>query len=496
MPASDIDWATDQLRQRRSELKLYMDYYDGDHSLSFMTEKWRNTFGNLFRKLRDNLCPVVVDARAERMELIGWDGSLADKATENWTVNKMAVVTNEVHTAAFKAGDGFALVWPDKQGVARIYPQDPRQCVIEYDVEAPDVVTRAAKVWLDPASKKVRLNLYYSDHIEKYESRTKPTNGIPNKASSYVPLLELANDFDFNPLFHFGNRANLGCYGVSEMKHIIPIQDALNKSVCDMMIAGEFISFPQRWATGLEVEMDEDTGKVKNPPFTPGVDRVWAASGEVKFGQFDSGSVEGFILQQKDLRLEMGRLGAVPAHLIGITEVIPTGEGLKVSEGRLIKAVDNAKTAFGLKWIEIQAGCAVINGDVQNFEDALTPDALLPVWSSSSPHNPLLDAETVLVKVQVGMSKKQGLRELGYSDKKIEEMDTENDDAAAKAMEQAAAEAAAGVGIQEPMSGVKDQGPTAGGPAAKPTAFNRNGGPGRASKPAPKQQSRRPVGKR
>src|SRR5690606_30803740 len=46
--------------------------------------------------------------------------------------------------------------------------------------------------------------------------------------------------------------------GRSDLDLVIPIQDAVNKLVMDMIVASEFAAFKQRFATGIEIPTDED----------------------------------------------------------------------------------------------------------------------------------------------------------------------------------------------------------------------------------------------
>ena len=79
------------------------------------------------------------------------------------------------------------------------------------------------------------------------------------------------------PVFHFANNADVGCHGLSELAAAIPIQDGLNKSILDMLVAMEFSAFRQRWVAGIEVDNDPDTGEAKQP-FKSGVDQLWVSS--------------------------------------------------------------------------------------------------------------------------------------------------------------------------------------------------------------------------
>lgn len=471
MPESDIEWAVQSLTKSRKQYKMLDDYYEGDHPLLFATEKFRNAFGPLFAAFADNLCPAVVDATAERLHITGWDGKAAKKAEKIAKKVKFNRVMAQVVKGAAKFGDYFILVWKDKDGQPVLWPHDPMTMCIDYSEEEVGVIDKAAKAWISKEKEKKkhgRLTIYYDDHVERYVTKSSAENGLPEKRDQWEAYSEDIDAPDGMPVFHFGNAAELGEMGVSELKDVIPLQNALNKSVCDMLVAMEFVAYPQRYATGLQVEIDQDTGKPTNPPFVPGVDRIWTAAGDVKFGQFQVAELTGFLEVQSGIREEIARVSGTPTHFMNLVDEWPTGEALKVSEGRLIKKVENRGVTYTDPAVGVIERCLDITGKGGKDLD------LEPVWANAAPHNPLLDAETQLVKQQVGVSKSRSLSELGYDDALIEEMQKENEDEAKKAADAA----------------MKAVAPTGG-----PTAFNRSGSPGQASKPAPmkQQQQKKPV---
>ena len=68
----DIEQAIDDLRRRASVYEKARRYYDGRHDLAFATEKFQNTFGELFREFALNLCPAVCDALKDKMRITGF----------------------------------------------------------------------------------------------------------------------------------------------------------------------------------------------------------------------------------------------------------------------------------------------------------------------------------------------------------------------------------------------------------------------------------------
>jgi len=82
---------------------------------------------------------------------------------------------------------------------------------------------------------------------------------------------------------------------------VIPLQDALNKTNADRLVAAEFMALPQRYMIGIEPTIDPDTGRPV-PMFVPGADRVWqTANPDAKFGQFDAAELSQLREEATDL---------------------------------------------------------------------------------------------------------------------------------------------------------------------------------------------------
>lgn len=425
---AEIAWALSELHQQASRYELFEAYYRGDHRLTFATEKFRNAFGRLFAAFADNLCPVPVDALADRLQVTSFTSeqeTIANVAQEIWTANRMDRRSGEIHVGAPKLGDAYLIVWPNSVGEVRMWPQNPANIVVDYDQdEAPDRILRAAKKWRNQEGR-IRLNLYFPDRIEKYVSRTVPRQDTEMKPEYFVEYepedgspQTVINPYGVVPVFHFANNAATGEYGRSELADVIPLQDALNKAVADMLVAMEFVALPQRFVTGLQMEVD-DQGRPKPPDFVPGADRVWAAPGEnIRFGEFQSADLQQFLAVQDGFRVEIARVTGLPVHYVlsgGGTP--PSGESLKVAEARLVKKAMDRQLAYGNVWED--AVTLAVRQQLGMTGDAPVLEA---VWEDAETRNELLESQTQVLKQQLGVSQQQTLRELGYTQEEIERM--------------------------------------------------------------------------
>lgn len=446
--ANVLDKALTRLHLRADCYALFRAYYNGQHRLAFATEKFRNAFGNILQAFADNLTPVVIDAVADRLEVTEFQveevgglefgaadaGSVAEAREERvradldklvrrvWRANRMDQRAGEVHQEALTLGDSYVIVWPSQvDGFPRISPQRGDAMTVAYDREDPNLMLWAAKVWWQE-DKRVRLTLYYADSIEKWVT-TEAHDRLPTDATAFQPAevpgepWPLPNPFGRVPVFHFSNNSGIGQFGRSELHDVIPLQDGLNKSVLDLLVAMEFVALPQRFVTGLELEEDDLTGKPKIP-FRVGVDRLWQTSSpEARFGEFPGADLSSFVAVQKEFREEIARVTGTPLHYFSLMTDPPSGVALRALEARFVKRVRDRQTSYGNVWEDVMAFSMLILGqrDVR----------LSAVWVPAEVQDEKEKVETLLAKRDLGVSRRQALREAGYTDEQIAEMEAE-----------------------------------------------------------------------
>src|SRR5688572_24702688 len=204
-----LEQAIEQLRLTAGRYRRAKRYYAGLHDLSFATEKFANTFGEMFREFALNLCPAVVDATRDKLKIRGFGlqsyaltresdsggGSRSGRAGSNsggftpegvtltvdriWNSNKMAIRAGEVHKEALRCGDAYLIVWPGADGTVQIVPNPADTMAVHYDEEVPGRIVWAAKHWRT-VDKRTRLNLYFADRIEKYVSKDRGEGMLPD----------------------------------------------------------------------------------------------------------------------------------------------------------------------------------------------------------------------------------------------------------------------------------------------------------------------------
>jgi hypothetical protein len=420
---ADLARALSMINDRQERIKKNRRYYDGDHDLAFATSKFKNAFADLFKEFAYNMCPSVVDALADRLRITGFGkGTAGDQAWVIWQANKMTQRAGEVHTDAFTVGDAYVLVWPDAEGAPVISVQTAEETIVHYADEDRSTIDWAAKRW--STGKQIRLNLYYPDRIEKYITGARAGSGDPS-ARAFQPYeikgepWPVLHTYGRVPVFHFGNNARQGTPGRSELRDVIPLQDALNKTVADMLVAMEFVALPQRWATGIEVKRDPETTEPISP-WRPTLDAVWTApDSEVRFGQFDPANLDQFLNVQDRFLVAIARVSRTPLHYImPQSGNFPSGESLKTAETPFLAKVADRMESFGNTWQEVMLFALLV------AETPATADDIETDWRDPAPKSQKEQAETAAIKIGIGVPLAVVLKELDYTETEIEDMIT------------------------------------------------------------------------
>jgi hypothetical protein len=439
-----LDRLSRKLDARQSDMTLYADYYAGRHRLMFATQKFREAFGDLFREVSVNFCEVVVDKLVERLEVEGFRTASGEDANEEawdfWQANHLdADFAKGIREGLIK-GEFSMMVWAD-DGKPRMTVEDPLHVIVSVDPADNRSRRAALKRWYDPDLGRVYATLITPDSTWKYQSVVgiaDPALALYTQQGLYDPTAAggirwerrvvereewpLPNALHVVPVIQFPNKPNLADIGVSELKNVVPIQDAINKLVSDMLLAAEFSAFRQRWAVNVDLLTDPDTGRPIEP-WKIAVDRLLTApspkdpaSPEVKFGEFSQTDLASYIGAIEMALKDLAVITRMPPHyLLGNTGVWPSGESLRSAETGLVRKAQDRMRDLSEPLEEVIRLAFLASGD--NSMEGVNIETLWanPETQTESAH---IDA---LVKMQsLGVPQEALWEEIPASPTKIE----------------------------------------------------------------------------
>lgn len=342
------DYLLAQLASRTSTIALCESYYRGDHKLAFTTSQFRATFGNLFAAFSDNWCDLVVDASAERLRVEGFRFGDSEADADAWAIwqrNGLDAESDLAHTEAIKLGCAYALVGPDDDGKALIQIEAADKAIVALDPAGGRSRLAGLRDWTDEWGVE-HCELYTPDAISIWRRDSEYSDwqtdaGGGSNPLGVVPLIPLANAPTLSDRL-----------GRSDIERVIPLQNAVNKLCGDMIVASEFAAYPQRWATGIELPQNPDTGEKMSANFLGGADRVWGVEAvDAKFGNFVVSDLTTYVRAIEMLIQHIAAQTRTPPHyLLGAMGSFPSGESLKATETGLVAKVRRKMLSFGEGW--------------------------------------------------------------------------------------------------------------------------------------------------
>ena len=233
----------------RPAYRTFRDYYDGRHQLRFATAKFQADYGQLVLSLRENLCPAVVAGFTNDLAVQAWGDAVAlDTATEQG----LSRLVGQWMQETWKSGDGYVMVWPNRQGVPVPHLQTAETGIPQVDPEDPAQLAQYVKRWIDPRTGHGRAMVLFPDRAERYITVDRLlTEGmrVPNPFPT-DPLAWAEYDTDGDAILPhaFGSvpvcwlpldASAPGDSGRSILPAGIPIQAALNKYAGNMEVLDE-----------------------------------------------------------------------------------------------------------------------------------------------------------------------------------------------------------------------------------------------------------------
>jgi hypothetical protein len=460
-----------RLDQRAARIQLYEDYYNGHHRLRFTTLKMRETFGTQFGAFASNYCRLVVDAVDERLRVQGFlvlddddedraspAAEAAEEAAESpdeeaeeeesetigddlawqiWRRNDLEEKSRTAHVEALVNEEAYIIVWadPDDPTMPQITVESPFEVILDCDPANRKRRRAALKRWVDPDDLRWRAVLYLPDGVYKYISVRKAGERKDVTRAGFWeqwqpagdPAWPLPNPLKVVPVLALTNTPRMGGGGDSEIRDAIPVNDALNKTIIDMLVASEFVAFPQRVIIGAELPTDENGQPIE--AFKAGVNRYWflkvgdgmPAGSQPAVTQFPASDLTGYSTMIDKYIGIIGSLTKTPKHYLvdpgGGTNF--TGETVQALEAGLTSKAKRKTDGWGPIWAEAMALAFLVveqaGGDVPTTDK----DRILTNWAHVEARSQSQLADMLVKLVTLDIPTEQLWADFGYTPQQI-----------------------------------------------------------------------------
>lgn len=414
-----------ELIERRPALQLATDYYDGSHNLSFQSKRFREAFGGLFDAFADNWCEVVVDASEERLNVegfrVGDDVAGDTDAWRIWQANDMDGQSQLAHTDALVGGISYVIPWVgDAKGMPEITVANGHDAIVECHPKRHRDRRAGLRVYRDEWGYD-HAELFLPDMVHMFRTaQPRADMNIVDAANTgWQTEGTMPNPLGVVPVIPLQNRPRTrhsrhGVIAQSEIRSIIPLQDAVNKLIADMLVGSDKQALPARWATGLEVPTDPQT----NQPVKPQVDTASLLineSPEGSFGVFPAADLRNFT-QGIDLLVQhIASISRTPPHYLNASADRLSGESIKAAETGLVAKVRRKMRFFGEGWEESMR----LAGRLAGNDRLGAAESMELIWSDPESRTESQHVDAILKQKDLGVPEEILWEKLGYSPQEI-----------------------------------------------------------------------------
>lgn len=330
-------------------LGLVRRYLRGDHDQPYMPAKAKKEYKHLARVAITNWTPLLSDTYSKGLHVDGYRESRAStnsQAWEYWQANGLDARQSVAHRGALEYGASYALILPGKAGrrsTPYFRPQSPLKTSALYlddDDEFPEIGFRRRGTTVDGT----RL-------LEVFDKTSVYTFARPNPQPGEEAHWRLSrtdeHGLGVTPLVRFRDRIDGEARGI--IAPVKNLQDRINEVVFATLIAIQYASFRQKWATGLAIPEDENGEPIE--PFDSAVDRLWVSEEDgTKFGDFAQTELSGHTAQYELAVKTMAGISQISPNILTGDLVNLSADALAAMEKSTQDKIGEYETLFGESW--------------------------------------------------------------------------------------------------------------------------------------------------
>lgn len=406
---NDLTELSRALDGQPAALSRLQQHWRGEAPASFLSKKSRDALDGRLSRLSLNVPRLVVNSKVDRLNITGIlanDGTPARELWADWLRAGMVTESELVHADYYLYGRAYVLVWSGPDGRPRPIAGNPFTMYADEDPMT-GRPTRAIRRW--KANGKTHALIFTPGEVTRYQSNAPDFAAAPG---GWGVAERYDNPYGVVPVVPFVRRLSADDHdGTSAVVDILDLTEALTKVLGDALVTSEHYARPRRWATGLEIEEDDDGNVID--PF--GDSRfLQSEDPATKFGQFDSVRLDGYTDLTATITQQIGSLTGLPPHYLGLHgDQAANADGVRAAEAQLASAAYSDQRHLDRPWAAVAQLMAAT-------EDPARIDAggsdYRPSWDSPEIRTPGQAADAAQKQRAMGIPLETILRgTLGYS---------------------------------------------------------------------------------
>lgn len=195
------------------------------------------------------------------------------------------------------------------------------------------------------------------------------------------------------------------------------MQDLLNKTLIDLTMILDTLAFPQRYTLNV------NHGASRLDILPGSVTEFHSEYDGGSVGQWNAASVDGPLKTIESLVQHIAGTTRTPQHLFQIMGGAPSGEALKTAESGLVNKARQRMVNFGNSWEDALMMAMRIQAAFGQSQPEINEGSISTTWDDPETRNEIIHLQSLVVKKELGVSKTQILREMGYNQEQINNME-------------------------------------------------------------------------
>ena len=324
-------------------VSLYRDYTSGAHPY-LGTERQKTALKLAGKDFSFDYTDTIVRAMSERLVIEAIFPESGDEGDalwidEIWSRSDFDILQTQLHNAALRDGDAYIVInrLVGETGIISLVLQldfawDGATGIIPISYGANGQLASAVKVFeVDNARFAWHYEIGKITYYEIVDSSVEDKGSVPFEG----PL----------PIISFSNRREPNSkYGISEIKNVLSSQDALNRTLLDMLTNSMFGAFPILFAKGFDFPgVEIAPGVVINPE---GIEPDALPHADLK--AIPASDSAGYIAQADRIVEFMADISQTPLRSKWGADL--SGEAIKQLEAGLLSKIEAAQVYLGGSW--------------------------------------------------------------------------------------------------------------------------------------------------
>lgn len=360
MDTDDLKFLVDIYKQERDRADRIDAYLRGEHDKPYTPTSANEEYKLLAKRSVTNWLPLVVDVMAQTLYVEGYRSTEDPEDTTLWDLvwmdNRLNSVQSALHRGALSYGRSYALVLPSEDGAVAIRTYSPRRMVVAYDEPGDEVPIFALRV--NTRLGKYRLTAWDDETSITYEMEDLDSDLRRAKVIESGP-----HGAPYCPVVPFLDCPDLDGRTVGQVEPLIVVQDRINQTTFDLLVAQTYGSFKVRTISGMAMPLDADGKPIGTVELS--IKRLLTAPDpDTKFGELSESSLEGYLSSLDTTVRHLAAISQTPPHALLGQMANLSAEALVAAESGLTRKADERRTVFGQSWENlIRLGAAIIGDE-------------------------------------------------------------------------------------------------------------------------------------